>query len=448
MVYLPVSTPQIPDIKRTAYGKSIRDPAGMRFLPGRARAARARLLAGLTCTALSSSGPSLVSRAHFEAAKTLAVSEKWPHKLSVEDFLLKGGILPGGPSGRTPPPIVDVRAPCEFQQGHLPGAISMPLFDDDERAEVGTLYKNAGHDAAVARGLEIVDGRWETLAASIPQLSPGDDILVYCFRGGMRSGSIAWLLSQASLKVHILEGGYKKFRHWALEAWEEERPVVVVGGPTGSGKTDVLHALRDSYGAQVLDLEGEANHRGSIFGALGRPAQPSNEHYENTLATQWRGFDASRPVFVEDESHNVGKCGVPRGLWARMRAPEATVLRLAVPHEARVAKLVQEYGVYDPQLIADCVRGLYKRLGHERVGELCSLLEDRQPPALAEVAGVLLTDYYDAMVSRRRQPFGPRSRPALPIASVRIADVPPPPCPVAHAPAPLAVCLSSREAQG
>jgi len=146
-----------------------------------------------------------------------------------------------------------------------------------------------------------------------------------------------------------------------------------------------------------LDLEGEAQHRGSIFGALGRPAQPTNEHYENLLATQWAAFDARRPVFIEDESHNVGKCGVPRPLWQRMRAREATVLRLAVPHEARVAKLVAEYGVYDPRTIADCVRGLYKRLGHARVDELCALLEQTQPPALATVADALLHEYYDAM---------------------------------------------------
>jgi tRNA 2-selenouridine synthase len=157
---------------------------------------------------------------------------------------------------------------------------------------------------------------------------------------------------------------------------------------------------------QVLDLEGDANHRGSIFGALGRPAQPTNEQYENVLATQWRGFDAGSRVFIEDESHNVGKCGVPRGLWARMRAPEAEVLRLVVPHEARVAKLVQEYGGYEPRLIADCVRGLNKRLGNEKVAHLCALLEDVQPPALAEVAAALLTDYYDDMYAYQAKKRG------------------------------------------
>jgi len=215
----------------------------------------------------------------------------------------------------------------------------------------------------------------------------------------MRSGGMAWLLSQAPLQVHTLQGGYKRFRHWALDAWAETRPLVVVGGPTGSGKTDVLHALRDARGAQVLDLEGDANHRGSIFGALGRDPQPTNEHYENLLALQWRRFSAESPVFIEDESHAVGKCGVPPGLWARMRADEATVLRLSVPHEARVAKLVAEYGVYPPADIAACVRGLYKRLGHDKVNELVAQLIERDPPELAQVADALLVHYYDSMYS-------------------------------------------------
>eukprot|EP00322_Chrysochromulina_rotalis_P011349 CAMPEP_0115843052 /NCGR_PEP_ID=MMETSP0287-20121206/8116_1 /TAXON_ID=412157 /ORGANISM="Chrysochromulina rotalis, Strain UIO044" /LENGTH=235 /DNA_ID=CAMNT_0003296739 /DNA_START=52 /DNA_END=760 /DNA_ORIENTATION=- len=201
---------------------------------------------------------------------------------------------------------------------------------------------------------------------------------------------MAWLLSQAPVQVHTMQGGYKHFRHWAIDAWEKERPLVVVGGPTGSGKTDVLHALRDHLDAQMLDLEGVANHRGSIFGALGRDPQPTNEQYENLLALQWHQFSSSKPVYIEDESHAVGKCGVPPGLWKRMRS-----------EEARVAKLVAEYGVYPPSDISDCVRGLYKRLGHEKVAELTALLEERDPPELAVVANELLVNYYDAMYAHQ-----------------------------------------------
>ena len=146
-----------------------------------------------------------------------------------------------------------MRAPCEFAKGHIPGAVNVPLFSDDERAEVGTLYKRNGHDSAVKRGLQIVERKgWERLLEGAPSLREGDEVLLYCFRGGMRSGGMAWLLSQAPLHVHTLQGGYKRFRNYMLEAWSEARPICVVGGPTGSGKTDVLHALRDHLGAQVL----------------------------------------------------------------------------------------------------------------------------------------------------------------------------------------------------
>ena len=385
------------------------------FRPSRSllSAQRTRLLAGLL---LSSSQAGLLSLDQFERAKQLAVEEKWSNALPVESFLRRGGLLPNEDRSLAQRiPVIDVRAPCEFEKGHVPGAISVPLFTDNERAEVGTLYKKAGHDEAVHRGLEIVTAKgWEKLLAPVaPHLSEDGEVLVYCFRGGMRSGSVAWLLSQApGLEVHTMAGGYKAFRHWSLETWEAcDRPVTIVGGPTGSGKTDVLHRLRDDLGAQVLDLEGDANHRGSAFGSLGRDPQPTNEHYENLLALQWRSFEASRPVFIEDESHNVGKCGVPRGLWQRMRAPSAQVLRLQVPHAARVAKLVQEYGVYEPTLLADCVRRLNKKLGNDRVAHLCRLLEETQPPGLSQVADALLEHYYDDMygyqAKKRLEEMGP-----------------------------------------
>jgi len=360
----------------------------------------------LLCASIAAltSPASFISRELWDDAKRRAVSEKWVETLPVEHFLHRGGLLQANGEdalqatvGSQPPPILDVRAPCEFAKGHLPGAINVPIFSDEERAEIGTLYKQQGHDVAVNRGLKLVERKgWDELLAPCPHVAAGDELLVYCFRGGMRSGSMARLLSQAPLRVHTMEGGYKAFRQWAITRWEHRRPLCVVGGPTGSGKTEVLLAMREALDAQVLDLEGEANHRGSIFGALGREPQPTNEMYENVLALQWAAFDTRRPVFVEDESHAVGRCGVPPGLWSRMRAEETAVLRLAIPHEARVEKLVGEYGVYPPAALADCVRGLAKRLGPEKAAELVALLE-QEPPELAHVADELLTSYYDAM---------------------------------------------------
>ena len=235
--------------------------------PG-ARSARCARLVALACTL--SSPASLLSRAAFDAAKAAAVEQRrWHQSLPVEPFLKRGGLLDAGAvngaEGRAPV-ILDVRAPCEFARGRIPGAINVPLFCDDERAEVGTLYKRLGHDAAVRRGLEIVEGKGpERLLHDVPALCEGDEVLVYCFRGGMRSGGMAQLLSRCGLPLNVrtLDGGYKRFRNWAIRQWERDRRLVVVGGPTGSGKTEVLEKLRCDLAAQILDLEGEANHRGS-----------------------------------------------------------------------------------------------------------------------------------------------------------------------------------------
>lgn len=354
----------------------------------------------------AASTPITVDAAAFSAARRAAVASPFASKLSIGTFLHRSGLLAAttttaaAASASRTPLVLDVRAPCEFAQGHIPGAVNVPLFDDAERAEIGTLYKQRGHDVAVARGLALVEQKgadW-LLAPVARELCEGDEVLVYCARGGMRSGGMAHLLAQAPLRVSTLDGGYKRFRRWALESFDEmPRPVAILSGKTGSGKTDVLLAMRDGEGCQVLDLEGEAHHRGSIFGSLGRAAQPSAEHFENRLAVRWAGCDPARTVFIEDESHNVGRCGVPRGLWRRMRAERAAVLRLAVPHEARLSKLVQEYGGFGAEALGACVAGLAKKLGGARVARLQGLLELRSEAGLREVADELLRHYYDPM---------------------------------------------------
>ena len=203
-----------------------------------------------------------VDAAAYGRAKRRAVSESWSHKLEVEDFLTRADFLARArvanePPARSPPMVLDVRAPCEYEKGHIPGALSFPLFDDVERAEVGTLYKKQGHDVAVARGVELLDAKAPTFLDTLPAgLHSGDELLVYCKRGGMRSGGMAQLLSEAGLHVHTLQGGYQGFRAWANASWASKTAdglrLVVLGGKTGSGKTDVLHALRDECGAQTL----------------------------------------------------------------------------------------------------------------------------------------------------------------------------------------------------
>lgn len=371
----------------------------------------------------------ILSPAQFQRAKDLALTTTWPQALPVTDFLKRAGLFPHSTSPSTSSrvlgsdssffmpslPVLDVRSPSEYAKGHIPGALSAPLFTDEERADVGTIYKQKGHDRAVERGLEIVNSKGSVglLQALLPAPLNCDfskqgserKVLVYCQRGGMRSSSVAHLLSQLPLTIHILEGGYKSFRQWCLSAWEDcDHRIALLAGFTGSGKTEVLLDLRQQYNAQVLDLEGDAHHRGSVFGALGRAPQPSNEQYENILALQWRSFEAGRTVFIEDESRHVGRCTVPPGLWHHMKATRSRVFRLLVPHQERVQRLVQEYGIYDRDLLADCVRGLHKRLGAGRVEELCALLEDdKGEDVLPAVATALLDYYYDKLYAHKSE---------------------------------------------
>ena len=239
-------------------------------------------------------------------------------------------------------PIVDVRSPGEFEQGHVPGAVNLPLFSNDERAQVGTTYKQQGRQLAVQLGLELVGLKLPSLAQALLELAEADQTLrLHCWRGGMRSGSMAWLASTLELPVLLLEGGYKAYRRWVLACFESAWPLLVLGGRTGTGKTDLLHALRQR-GQAVVDLEGLANHRGSSFGGLGQPPQPSTEHYENLLAASLTASAGQAPIWLEAESAQVGRCRIPAGLWRQMG--EAPAVEIQRPIAERVEQLVSVYG--------------------------------------------------------------------------------------------------------
>jgi len=282
--------------------------------------------------------------------------------LPIAAFLAQGG------------PILDVRSPAEFSQGHIPGASNLPLFNDAERAEIGTLYKQEGRQAAVLKGLALVGPRMEGLAAALTAAVPPParseepnsappPLRIHCWRGGMRSGSVAWLAAQLDLPVVLLEGGYKAYRRWVLDLFERPWPLRLLGGRTGTGKTDLLLALRDR-GVAVVDLEGRAHHRGSSFGALGLPPQPSSEHYENLLAADLAALDGEQTIWLEAESSQVGRCRIPAGLWRQMQtAPALAVQR---PLEQRVAQLVAVYGQQDPAGLAEATQRIAKRLGPQR----------------------------------------------------------------------------------
>jgi len=275
-------------------------------------------------------------------------------QLPIAPFLAGGGAL------------LDVRTPAEFAQGHIPGARNLPLFSDAERAEVGTLYKRQGRRAAVMHGLALVGPRLEVMGAELVARSadaPGAPLRLTCWRGGLRSASVAWLAEQLELPVVVLEGGYKAWRRWVLDLFERTWPLRLLGGRTGTGKTELLLALRD-LGAAVVDLEGLANHRGSSFGALGLPPQPSSEQFENLLAAELTALEGAEVIWLEAESSQVGRCRIPAGLWQQMK--QAPVLEVQRPLEHRVAHLVAIYGVQEPEALAEATRRIARRLGPQR----------------------------------------------------------------------------------
>ncbi|MFM8935803.1 MAG: tRNA 2-selenouridine(34) synthase MnmH [Vulcanococcus sp.] len=290
-----------------------------------------------------------------------------------------------------PGPLLDVRAPAEFAQGHIPGAHNLPLFSDAERAEVGTTYKQQGRQAAVQLGLALVGPRLAGLAAELSAWSTqaaGAPIRLHCWRGGMRSASVAWLAGTLDLPVLLLQGGYKAYRRWVLELLEQPWPVHLLGGRTGSGKTDLLLALQQR-GVAVLDLEGLAHHRGSSFGNLGLPPQPSNEHYEHRIASVLSAAQGAGQIWVEAESAQVGRCRVPAGLWRQMQA--APLLEIRRPLEERLRQLVAVYGVQDPAELAEATRRISRRLGPQRTAAALEAIERADWTAACRQ----MLDYYD-----------------------------------------------------
>ena len=289
-------------------------------------------------------------------------------------------------------PVLDVRTPGEFAHAHLPGALNLPLFTDHERAVVGTTYKQVGRDAAIEWGWTQVQPRLTELVTQARLLVPGQRAVVHCARGGLRSRSVAWLLMQAGMDVVTLRGGYKSIRRWVLAVNDAPYQLVVLSGHTGSGKTAVLQELA-ARGEQVLDLERLANHKGSAFGALGEAAQPSNEYFENQMATVLAALDPTRRIWVEDESLRIGNCAVPAVFWNRMRA--STVVRLEIPAAARLAFSLATYGRHDVTELKDAVRRVEKRLGGLRVKQANQFLDDGE---FARAAAIML-EYYDQCYS-------------------------------------------------
>lgn len=270
-------------------------------------------------------------------------------------------------------PVADVRSPCEYLHAHIPGAVNMPLFTDEERKVVGTAYKQQSRETAIKIGLDFFGEKMREIVEETEKLfASGSDkinktapqtILINCLRGGMRSAGVAWLLDLYGFKVYLLAGGYKAYRKYVLQQFEKERAFHILGGYTGSGKTLLLHALQRE-GFKIIDLEALANHKGSALGGLGQKAQPKQEMFENLLAqalSSATGNDATTPVFLEDESQRIGNMQIPMPLWSTMR--QSPVWFMDIGFEERLNYLTEEYRIHPKEQLINAVIRIQKRLG-------------------------------------------------------------------------------------
>jgi tRNA 2-selenouridine synthase len=296
--------------------------------------------------------------------------------------------------------VIDVRSESEYADDHIPGAISMPVLNDIERAEIGTMYKQVGAFEAKRRGAVLVSRNisrhLETKLANAPKnFSP----LIYCWRGGQRSGAMARILSEIGWKVTLLEGGYKAYRKQVLAGLDRMpatlRPIIL-RGRTGSAKTRILRAAAN-LGAQVIDLEGLAAHRGSLLGPEPGLDQPSQRQFESRILDAMRRLDPARCVFIEAESNKVGACHVPAELWRSMR--KAQSLQITAPLAARVEFLLDDYRhlVAEPECLNPLLDWAGSRVGYETVSHWREAINDGD---WAKFVTRVLVDHYDPAYDR------------------------------------------------
>ena len=286
-------------------------------------------------------------------------------------------------------PIIDVRSPGEFAKGHIPGAVNIPLFANDERAHVGTVYKQQSKEKAIEVGYKYVNPKLDRYISESSDVAPDGKVIVHCWRGGMRSRSFAQHLSDNGFTdVKVITAGYKAFRNHVLNQFAVPAKLNILGGFTGSGKTYILDEIR-RMGHQVIDLEAIAHHKGSAFGSIGELPQPTSEQFENNLFNAWRKLNFEQPVWIEDESLSIGSVNIPLPLFEQMRA--AHLYFIDIPNQERAKHLVTEYTNCDKQLLVNSLQRITKRLGGKNVQLAIAALEEEN---YIEVALISL-HYYD-----------------------------------------------------
>jgi tRNA 2-selenouridine synthase len=278
--------------------------------------------------------------------------------------------------------LIDVRSPGEFDNGHIANAFSMPLFSNEERAIIGTLYKKEGRKKAMLEALNyyginvkhIVEQVFERIKVN-PQLNQ-TEVIVYCWRGGMRSSVVCWMLNLFGINTMQLKGGYKSYRRFVISQFDKDYPFIILGGKTGSAKTELLQDLANNN-TQTINLEHLAN------------LKVTQEHFDNLLAEALIACKPDKPIWIEDESQRIGDINIPNHIWNQMR--QAEVYYLDIPVNARLKKIMHDYGLFDIELLVQSTLRLRKRLGGLDTQNCIKYLYEGN----LEEAFRILLNYYD-----------------------------------------------------
>jgi tRNA 2-selenouridine synthase len=298
-------------------------------------------------------------------------------------------------------PIIDVRSPGEFAKGHILNVHNIDLFTEEERAVVGTAYKQESKERAIELGYEFVTPKLNDYITKSIEVAPEKEVVVHCWRGGMRSNAFAdHLVENGFKKVYIIEKGYKAFRNYVLQFFEQPFNLKILGGYTGAGKTEILHFL-EKKGQQVVDLEGMANHRGSAFGGIDLPHQPTTEQFENNLFSILRSLNPNIPIWVEDESKAIGYVSIPNSFYYQMR--NMPVYFLAIPLEKRIAHLVDTYANLSQEKLVGAITRIGKKLGYDNAKFALEALENKNYYKVVEIILFYYDKYYLKGLQKRQE---------------------------------------------
>jgi tRNA 2-selenouridine synthase len=295
-------------------------------------------------------------------------------------------------------PVIDVRSPGEFIQGHIPGAYNIPIFDNEERARVGTTYVKIGKEPAIELGKSIAGEKTDYYLDAMRKVAPEKQLLLHCWRGGMRSAKIAAFYAEAGYKVFLLEGGYKAYRGFIRKQFSSGRQILLIGGYTGSGKTAILNEIA-RLGHQVIDLEALASHKGSNFGHLGQHTQPTTEQFENNLYSHWAELEPLSPLWLEHESMSIGSIYLPNTFHTAML--NGTLFFIDIPKVDRIRRLVNEYACFRKAELQGVLEHLGIYMGSYQSREALLALQNDDFDKVADLTLTYYDKLYENSLTRR-----------------------------------------------